>query len=303
VRADDRFLSQPREFWANVRLISEQVGYTERAGGQKAIKVPTVAEIRDAFAKLGLHPRRIVGATHYPSELGADLLAYYEHRANVLNDQVRPMLMDKDEAATTFDSLFGRLSPKVPIPMNKQKGSKRAPAFLTGIVNMLIEQHAEGLPCNYDPRTLTSITRNGMPLRTLARRIDGAFTTVVDPIAVWEIKEYYYTTTFGSRVADGVYETLLDGFELQELRQNEGIHVGHYLIVDDRYTWWDCGRSYLCRIIDMLHMGVLDEAIFGREALDRLPLLVKEWVNVAKLRAEGHPAQLRTQLSMDRAHS
>ena len=23
--------------------------------------------------------------------------------------------------------------------------------------------------------------------------------------------EYYYTTTFGSRVADGVYETLLEG--------------------------------------------------------------------------------------------
>jgi hypothetical protein len=36
----------------------------------------------------------------------------------------------------------------------------------------------------------------------------------VNPIAIWEIKEYYYTTTFGSRVADGVYETLLDGMEL-----------------------------------------------------------------------------------------
>ena len=32
-------------------------------------------------------------------------------------------------------------------------------------------------------------------------------------MALWEIKEYYYTTTFGSRVADGVYETLLDGLE------------------------------------------------------------------------------------------
>jgi len=49
------------------------------------------------------------------------------------------------------------------------------------------------------------------PLRTLARRVDGAFTDTVNPIAVWEIKEYYYTKTFGSRVADGIYETLLDG--------------------------------------------------------------------------------------------
>jgi hypothetical protein len=294
VKADNRFLSQPREFWANVRLISEQVGYT--ANRKKTIKVPTVDEIRDAFARLGLDPGRIVGESDALSELGENLLAYYDHRASVLNDQVRPALMDKDEAKATFDKLFRRLSPTAPIPMNKQKGAKRAPAYLTGIVNMLIEHHAEGLPCNYDPRTLTSITRDGVPLRTLARRIDGAFTTVVDPIAVWEVKEYYNTKTFGSRVADGVYETLLDGSELQELRENEGVHIGHYLIVDDRFTWWDCGRSYLCRIIDMLHMGVLDEAIFGREVLERVPLLVQEWVKVAKLRAAGQPAQLQTQL-------
>jgi hypothetical protein len=165
VKADDRFLAQPREFWANVRLISEQVGYTVR--GKKTIKVPTVDEIRDAFAKLGLDPGRIIGASNALSELGTDLLAYYDHRANVLNNQVRPMLMDKDEARAVFDKLFRRLGPSAPIPMNKQKGAKRAPAFLTGIVNMLIEQHAEGLPCNYDPRTLTSITRDGVPLDRL----------------------------------------------------------------------------------------------------------------------------------------
>ncbi len=301
MKADDRFLVQPREFWANVRLISEQVGYTVR--GAKTIKVPTVDEIRAAFAKLGLDPGRIVGAGNDLSELGGELLAYYEHRASVLNDQVRPMLMDKDEARAVFDDLFRRLRPSAPLPMNTQKGAKKAPAFLTGIVNMRIERHADGLPCDYDPRTLTSITRDGVPLRTLARRIDGAFTTAVDPIAVWEIKEYYYTTTFGSRVADGVYETLLDGFELQELRENEGFHIGHYLIVDGRFTWWDCGRSYLCRIIDMLHMGVLDEAIFGRETVDRLPSLVDEWVKVARLRAKGRPAQLQTQLRLDRARS
>jgi hypothetical protein len=209
------------------------------------------------------------------------------------------MLMDKDQANAVFEDLYEELRPTCPIPMNKQKGEKRAPAFLTACVNMLIEQHADGLACDYDPRTLTSVTRDGVPLRTLARRVDGAFTSVVNPIAIWEIKEYYYTTTFGSRVADGVYETLLDGFELQELRENEGIHIGHYLILDDRYTWWDCGRSYLCRIIDMLHMGVLDEAIFGREMLTRLPELVPEWVVVARKRAAGESAELDTQLRIE----
>ena len=60
------------------------------------------------------------------------------------------------------------------------------------------------------------------------------------------------------------------------------MHVRHYLIVDAHYTWWECGRSYLCRIIDMLHMGYVDEVLFGREVVERLPLLVKEWVAAAK---------------------
>jgi hypothetical protein len=117
----------------------------------------------------------------------------------------------------------------------------------------------------------------------LARRIDGAFPGPVNPVAVWEIKEYYYTTTFGSRVADAVYESLLDGMELEDLR-SEGVEVKHYLMVDDRFTWWDCGRSYLCRIIDMLHMGYVDEVLFGAEVRDRMPVLVKEWVSVMKKR-------------------
>ena len=118
-------------------------------------------------------------------------------------------------------------------------------------------------------------------------RFDGAFPAPVNPIAVWEIKEYYYTTTFGSRVADGVYESLLDGMELEELREQEKIDVKHYLMVDAHYTWWECGRSYLCRIIDMLHMGYVDEVLFGSEIEERIPVLVKEWVEIARKR----PAQ------------
>ena len=69
-----------------------------------------------------------------------------------------------------------------------------------------------------------------MPLRTLSRRVDGALPSVVNPIAIWEIKEYYYTTTFGSRVADGVYESLLDGMELRELSNAGHRKIYHMLI-------------------------------------------------------------------------
>ncbi len=126
-------------------------------------------------------------------------------------------------------------------------------------------------------------------MRTLARRVDGAFPDPINPIAVWEIKEYYYTTTFGSRVADGVYETLLDGMELEELREHEGIDVRHYLMTDAYFTWWDCGRSYLCRFVDMLHMGFVDEVLFGREVIEEMPRIVAEWVDLERNRQNDQP--------------
>jgi hypothetical protein len=237
--------------------------------------------MRGALAELQLNPDS-VGTDVQPSALGASLRSYFQYRADVLHQNVRPLLMDAPEAKDLFERLVRELKPRRAAPMNKQKGEKKAPAFLTAIVNMLIEQHSAGLPCDYDPRELTTVTHGGAPVRTLARRVDGAFPSTVNPIAVWEIKEYYYTTTFGSRVADGVYETLLDGMELEELRQEMGIDVKHYLVVDSKYTWWVCGRSYLCRIIDMMHMGYVDEVLFGREVVDRLPIIVAEWVRLAK---------------------
>ena len=145
---------------------------------------------------------------------------------------------------------------------------------------MLIEENVGALKCNFDPRILTTVTTGGVPLRTLSRRVDGAFPDAINPIAVWEIKEYYYTTTFGSRVADGVYETLLDGMELEELFQSENIKVHHYLILDDYFTWWECGRSYLCRVIDLLHMGYVDEVLFGSEVIEEMPRIVRGWVRL-----------------------
>ena len=107
--------------------------------------------------------------------------------------------------------------------------------------------------------------------------MDGAFPSIINPQAIWEIKEYYFTTTFGSRVADGIYESLLDGLELKEVEENLGRTTKHYLFVDAYYTWWIQGKSYLCRMVDMMHMGLIDEVIFGREVIDRVPSIVAEW--------------------------
>jgi len=275
MRADERFLNQPKHFWAHVRSISEKIGYTARR--TKQIRVPTIAEMAAALESLGLGTRHLATESGKPTPLGRSLVAYFEFRAALLNHKVEPLLMDSAAASRLYNEVKRRTKSSLTIPMNKQKGKKRKPAYFTAIINMLIAENLRQLPCDFSPRRLTTFTQGSVPLRTLARWVDGAFPGAVNPIAVWEIKEYYYTTTFGSRVADGVYETLLDGMELEELRVAEGVRCRHYLMVDSHYTWWKCGRSYLCRLIDMLHMGYVDEVLFGREVVDRLPRLVREW--------------------------
>jgi hypothetical protein len=99
-----------------------------------------------------------------------------------------------------------------------------------------------------------------------------------NPKVIWEVKEYYGTTTFGSRVADGVYETQLDGYELSEVERLVSHSIEHYLLVDDSFTWWTKGRSYLCRLIDITHEGLVTEVIFGKEVLDRWPQIVESWL-------------------------
>ncbi|MEU7710262.1 hypothetical protein AB0B43_34270 [Streptomyces nodosus] len=275
MKANLEFLQQSPEFWANVRTISQEIGYTDRK--TKNILIPSRAQLHKAFSKLNLSLEKIENTSGELTDFGETLFKYFEYRSDVLSNFARQNLMDKDEAEEVFTSLYNTLSPTCPLPMNKQKGDKRNYSYLTGMVNMLIESNLDGIPCDYDPRSLTTVTHENMPLRTLSRRVDGALPSVVNPIAIWEIKEYYYTTTFGSRVADGVYESLLDGMELRELSNAGHRKIYHMLIIDSYFTWWTCGRSYLCRIIDMLHMGYLDEVIFGKEVVTRLPELVTIW--------------------------
>lgn len=275
MKADPRFVQKPKEFWAHVRTISQEIGYTDRR--TKAIRIPTLGEVREAFLRLRLSTAHIANDADVLTDFGSQIFEYFSFRANTLNNTVQGQLMDKEAAQSEFDRLRAELRPSCPLPMNKQKGDKRNYAFLTGIVNMLVEANIRSTSCDYDPRSLTTFTHEAMPQRTLARRVDGAFPSVVNPVGIWEIKEYYYTKTFGSRVADGVYETLLDGMELEELEAAVGRKVHHLLFLDDHFTWWVCGRSYLCRMIDILHMGFVDEVIFGREVLTRLPEVAREW--------------------------
>lgn len=270
-----KYIAIQRGFWAHVKLLSEILGYSARGTGK--LKRYTSEDIIETMKKRNfsikhLHARLINEQTYLEI-----LIEYLNHRARILEDEIEPNLMSRDQAKEIFEKLKKELNPTCSLPMNKQKKEKKHYAYLTCIVNMLTEKLLGGYLFDGNPQRLTVITKNEKPIRTFVRRIDGAYPSINNPNALWEIKEYYGTKTFGSRVADGLYESILDGEELFELRTNEGIRIKHYLIVDDHFTWWIKGKSYLCRIIDMMHMGYVDEVLFGKEVLSRWPVIVKEW--------------------------
>lgn len=266
------FLKQPKSFWSQVKLISMSLGYSKG----EDLKTYTIKEIQDCLEEHNLTTKHLVDSSGSLTEEAKLLLEYFKYRAKVLKEVAEPNLMNRDQAKIEFEKLY-KNGPKVKLPYNKQKGDKRHYAYLTGMLNMLTEATLGHLNFEADPRKQIVITKNQQPLRTLTRRVDGAYPSTTNPIALWEIKEYYGTTTFGSRVADGIYETMLDGYELEELRMTQDFDIKHYLIVDDHFTWWKCGKSYLCRMVDMLHEGFLDEVIFGKEVLTRWPEIVKGW--------------------------
>lgn len=300
MKSDPRFAGQNTSFWAYVRSISECLGYTVR--GSSIVRSPIIAEMFAALNKLD-QPTDKLGSPRQPSELALLLQEYFKYRADVLNGQVLSDLMNANEARVAFEEVKKLVGAKptgklilskstgnesaveytvgdsvVRIPLNKQKNEKKWEAYLTGIVNLLVAERLSGLPCDYDPRRIPTVDHNGTLFQTFSRRYDGSFPSTRNPIAMWEIKEYYYTTTFGSKISDAVYITSLDGYEREELERGTGFTIQHLVMVDAYETWWLKGKSYLCRMIDILNIGHVDEILFGREVIRELPGIVDGWV-------------------------
>ncbi len=279
MQPNSSFKNLPLEFWSNVKLLNQRLGYANKRNSRdNQFIIPNVSQIKKVFQDENLNYSQLIDG-NILTPLGTQIQDYMAYRGSALLEFAEPNLMDKEQAKILFAKVRNDLNPQCPLPMNKQTGEKKDYAFFTCLINMLIEANKGDSCCNYDPKELTYLTRDNFPVRTLSRRVDGAFPKIKDPIAIWEIKEYYYTTTFGSRVADGVYETQLDGWELKEVENSLHQGIKHYLMIDAYDTWWNKGRSYLCRLIDLMHMGLVTEVIFGKEIIERIPQLVNEWKN------------------------
>ena len=275
MRAFPEFADMSSEFWAFIKFVSEMLGYTVRREG--LVRTYSEEEIIDLCRETN---------TYVTSRVIRLAVQYFNMRADLLNNFAEEMLMDAETAAAECELLLQLHAENnflCKLPLNKQKGSMKQIAYFTAIINILAEKtirecipELNDLGFDDDPRGLVYIWDEDRNLiGASSRRFDGAYPSIESPHLVWEVKEYYYATTFGSRVADGVYETQLDGYEFKELFDRTGRKVYHVLFVDAYRTWWVQGKSYLCRIIDSLNMGLVDEVIVGREVFHRWPTLLE----------------------------
>ena len=90
--------------------------------------------IQGCLGARDLDPTRIIDL-----EWDRLLAEYSEYRANLLEKVVRPALMKEAEARHEFLTVRRQKSLwDCNIPMNKQKGDKKHPNYLGGLVNMLV---------------------------------------------------------------------------------------------------------------------------------------------------------------------
>ncbi len=274
MQAFSEFRHMDSAFWAMIKYVSETLGYTLRRQG--VVRTYSINEIDSLLSQNGI-------VVDY--EMIDLAKQYFDMRADLLNNTVRHNLMNATEAQDLFERLYSIHHDnnfKCKLPMNKQKGPMKQVAYFTAIINIIAEdtlRHSAvydgSLGFNDDPRGLVYVfDDNNHIIGASSRRFDGAYPNILNPRIVWEIKEYYYATTFGSRVADGVYETQLDGYEFRDISQRSGKPITHVFFLDAYKTWWEDGKSYLCRIIDILNSGLVDEVIVGREVFNRWPELL-----------------------------
>ncbi len=268
----------PDDFWANTSLINQRLGYASKKligkfpGG---FFIPSAKDIEDLYLKEGLNCEHLVSNARL-TDYGERMIDYFEFRASILTNYVEKMLMDVSKAREVYLGEYASAQYSCPLPRNNQGKAQGAPRYLNCLINMIAEKIVGNDVIDYNPKEMTAFTISGIPKRSMTRRVDGAIPGVTNPVAIWEIKEYYYTTTFGSKISDGIYATQLDGHELNEIKRTFGLSVRHIMFIDGHFTWWYTGRSYLCRMIDILHMGLVDEVMFGYEVMTEWPNTLKE---------------------------
>lgn len=241
-------------FWHAVRLLVDTF----------MSRVPTEAEILPTLA-YG-QQAEMAGIYSYlreRSQLVKPLVDYLAMRVR-LSDALLNDMRTEDEARKDFARLSAAKVRRYGTQMaGHHQSSKVLVATVEAVTNEVCSSH--GLTANVNPQKRAVRIANDY-LWVSPRRLDGAFPSLINPYAIWEIKEYWGKTSGGSKMSDAIYECQLVGTELRAFEDKHGIHIEHFVLIDG-YDQWRARRADLRRAVDLLYSGLIDELIVGRHVI------------------------------------
>lgn len=233
-------------------------------------KIPTEAEI--------FSPQEMFGSTtgldaylQGRQELIQPLREYLQLRADLAADLLDRMRTE-DEAKADFRELSDR---EVRTYGTKMAGYHQSSKVLVATVEIITKEicarHRK--TANVDPQQRATVVTESH-LWVSPRRLDGAFPALTNPVALWEIKEYWGKTQGGSKMSDAIYECQLVGTELRAFEDKYGVRVEHFVILDGREQW-SFRQADLRRAVDLLYCGLIDELIVGADVLTVWPIVME----------------------------
>jgi len=192
----------------------------------------------------------------------ASQLVEYLHFRTTLWEAADKLLRTESEAKAYCKKKFNEL-PKTTQTKNQEhhQSSKAMVLTTTRLSEAVCKKF--GMPIEPNPQR-RCVWVADQQLHVTARNLDGAIPGLVDPFLVWEIKEYWGTTSGGNKMSDAVYECALVGRELRDFEKRTKLHVEHAVLLDGK-AQWTSRKSDLLRFYDLYHQGLIDILIVGRE--------------------------------------
>jgi len=104
------FVNRPNNFWAIVKYASELLGYSNRLPKNKGMKTYKREEFKILEEKVNIS-----------NDLVSDVLIYLNYRNYIIEKNIAPLLMNRDQAKQLFEHLRSIHNPKCMLPLNKQR--------------------------------------------------------------------------------------------------------------------------------------------------------------------------------------
>ena len=246
--ANWRNLGWEHAVWELVRYFLSIRGKEERQDFVKALGDESAAKIGTVKLKL-------------ESEVSRFLLAYLEFRATLWETRGKALRTESEADAFCVRAFKERPRKTKTKNQDHHQSSKAMVLTTTRLAEGVCSKH--GITIDPNPQR-RCVWFSEHELHVTARNLDGAIPALLDPILVWEIKEYWGNTSGGSKMSDAVYECALVGRELRDFEKRTGLHVDHAVLLDGR-DQWTSRKSDLLRFCDLYYQGLVDALIVGRE--------------------------------------